>query len=310
MAVQQVWSRCRRGYRSSKTLFACSLVVSMVCCGVRTLTAIEQPAGASTKSSDSARGTNAEQPVEKTGPQEDLSLPLEEYQKLGVPAVDKAWTGAEMATAARVLKQLAATDERQLPRYQSKRSGALFARITSAKDLQPWSDRKVPLNERIGPAVRYMDATNQILLIYLLAFQKQKVRDTEVLELMAHIFRLSVTVQDRAEELMLTLDKNDPKYPVRIQGLTQMNQGLAMTVSGGLTTVTERQHHRTEELRRFTKVLQETLPRIVPRLLPEAQAETIKKLENMQRDRALQDLQPDLSELVNSVTEAVKKTDP
>jgi hypothetical protein len=56
--------------------------------------------------------------------------------------------------------------------------------------------------------------------------------------------------------------------------------------------------------------LQETLPRIVPRLLPEAQAETIKKLENMQRDRALQDLQPDLSELVNSVTEAVKKTDP
>ncbi|MFM8252511.1 MAG: hypothetical protein ACKOBW_13020 [Planctomycetota bacterium] len=310
MSFQQGGSRCWWAVAFHVFAIVLSLVIGTAWDGERSLEAREQPAATATNSNNSAAGKDADQPAAKAAAEEDLSLTLEEYQKLGVPAVDKSWTGSDMAAAAQVLKRLAARDERQLPRSQSERSAALFARMTSAKDLQPLSDRQVPLNERLGSTLTYMDGTNQILLIYLRGFQTQKVRDTEVLELMAHIFRLSVAVQDRADELLPTLDKNDPKYPARMQGFNQMKQGLATTVSGGLTTVTERQHYRTEELRRFTKVLQETLPKIVPRLLPEAQTETIKKLEKMQRDRALQDLKPDLSELVTKVNDSVKKSDP
>src|ERR1017187_6411407 len=71
---------------------------------------------------------------------EDRSLTADEYLRLGVPVVDPAWTGGEMRTAAAVLKDVAKADPSHLPRYRSERSGVLFARMTSAQNIEPYRD--------------------------------------------------------------------------------------------------------------------------------------------------------------------------
>src|SRR4051794_9837060 len=52
----------------------------------------------------------------------DESLDLKGYSDLGVPAIDKPWSGVELAAAAKVLIALAQKSPQQLPRYKSTRS--------------------------------------------------------------------------------------------------------------------------------------------------------------------------------------------
>src|SRR5262245_66468073 len=78
----------------------------------------------------------------------DPSLTPEEYLKAGVPAWEKPWSAEDMAAAARALSAVAEKDPRSLPRYQSERSGPLFARITAADNLDRFKDPSLPLDQR------------------------------------------------------------------------------------------------------------------------------------------------------------------
>jgi hypothetical protein len=64
----------------------------------------------------------------------DPSLTVADYVAAGVPDPARPWSANEMAVAARVLNRLAAGDPSRLPAHGSARSGALFARITSAEN--------------------------------------------------------------------------------------------------------------------------------------------------------------------------------
>src|SRR5580704_15216011 len=66
----------------------------------------------------------------------DQSLTTEQYVELGLPAPDRPWTGEEMTQAAEVLSRIAAGGAERLPRYRSERSGEVFARLTSADNLE------------------------------------------------------------------------------------------------------------------------------------------------------------------------------
>ena len=61
----------------------------------------------------------------------DHSLRSEEYVRLGLPAPDKVWSGAEMIQASKVLASFTQERAGLLPRYKSPRSGDVFARLTS-----------------------------------------------------------------------------------------------------------------------------------------------------------------------------------
>jgi hypothetical protein len=76
-----------------------------------------------------------------------------------------------------------------------------------------------------------------------------------------------------------------------------MKRGLASIVAGGLQTIKERESYRRSELVRLIGYMQETFPLIVPMLPPSVRVETLTRLEKLQTDPAMKDLQPDLREL-------------
>ncbi len=86
-----------------------------------------------------------------------------------------------------------------------------------------------------------------------------------------------------------------------------MKRGLASVVAGGLQTLTERENYRGSELARLVGYMQETFPLIVPRLPPAARDETLIRLEKLQADSAMKDLQPSLRELNLKVKASVPK---
>lgn len=230
----------------------------------------------------------------------DESFPSDEYMRLGMPAADREWSSKDMVQANEVLAKLP-MDQANLPRYESERSGTVFARITSPQNLELFQNRSLPLEGRMPMALAYGDASNQILKLYLAAFIRHRVTDSEMVELLGSQLRMSVVNVDLANELFPTLDTNDPAYPIRLQGFEQMKRGLASVVIGALDTLIDRQTYRQTELARLANYIRETFPIIVPFLPPSARAETITRLEKLRDDPSLADFRLAMEELCDEL---------
>jgi hypothetical protein len=87
--------------------------------------------------------------------EKDQSLKSEEYVRMGLPAPDKVWSGADMMKANQVLASFTPGKAAQLPRYKSSRSGDVFARLTSVESLPSFRDRAVPVQTRLQQAGDY-----------------------------------------------------------------------------------------------------------------------------------------------------------
>jgi hypothetical protein len=131
--------------------------------------------------SGSIRGSPAEaQPVpnaKEHATPEDRSLTSDEYIRLGLSAHDRLWSGDDMASATKVLSGIAQRDPGQLPRYRSEHSGAVFARLTAAQNLEFYRNRSLPLDVRFPQAITYFESTNQLLKLYLAAHLKKATGD-------------------------------------------------------------------------------------------------------------------------------------
>jgi hypothetical protein len=262
------------------------------------------PSAQSSKSAARPGGQKSGAPANPDQPR-DESLTVEEYIRLGLAAPDREWSGVDMAEAEKVLASLASKGYGQFPRYQSERSGDVFARMTSPQNLSLFRNRSVPLDARFPLAMEYLRASNQISKLYYAAFLKAAARDSEIVELMGAMFRVTAVMFELVDEFLPTIKKDDPTYQVRMQGLEGMKQALGSVVAGGLLTLTDRRSVRSSELARLVGYMQETFPLIVPQLPPGVRVETLIRLEKLQSDPAMKDLQPDLRELHLKVKSSV-----
>jgi hypothetical protein len=237
----------------------------------------------------------------------DLSLTPEGYLRLGLPAHDREWSGRDMVQAEKVLAPLARKGYRQLPRYKSERSGEVFARLTSPQNLGLFRNRTLPVEPRLADAVDYLRAGNQVAKLYLAGFLKKEVRDSELVEWYGAQLRSVAVLFELIDEFLASMGKDDPRYRARMQDLGQMKGSLAGIVAGCFQTLTERNSYRGSELVRLVGYMRETLPLIVPRLPPGARTETLLRLEKMQDDSTLKDLQPGLRELHLKVKASAEK---
>lgn len=233
----------------------------------------------------------------------DASLTVEQYVRLGMPAPDREWSPQDMLRAYEVLAALAKEDHQQLPRYQSERSGQMFARIASPQNLNQFKNAALPLEVRMTGAVSFAQVSHQLLSVYLSGFVNDQTRDTELVELTGMVFRMTVFLVSLVDEFLPTIKSDDPRYQVRIDGLEQMKRGMASMVAGTLDSLSAREY-RTDELKRLISYLQETLPGILPQLSEVARTETALRLEKMQNDDSFNELQPQLGELCKAVKNA------
>ena len=125
------------------------------------------------------------------------------------------------------------------------------------------------------------------------------------------VLEASLFVVDRqvyaelTEEFLPTLNKNDPTYPTRMQGLTGAKQDFATMVAGSLLALTEKRY-RIEDRVRLLGYLEETLPAIVPQLLPGSRAETLNRIEKLIEDPSLRELHPAVRRLLGRLQGAAK----
>jgi hypothetical protein len=113
----------------------------------------------------------------------DGSLPSDRYISLGLSAHDREWMGTDLMAAATALQALATTHPEQLPRFQSAKSGSVFARLVARENLNSYRARSVPLEARLPVAIQHLESTNAIFKLYFSAFLAKKVEDAEIIEL-------------------------------------------------------------------------------------------------------------------------------
>jgi hypothetical protein len=234
----------------------------------------------------------------------DGSLTTAEYVHLGLPSLDREWSVEDLVEASAVLQGVSQKDSRQLPRYQSERSGEVFARLIGSPPplLQ---DRSQPVSLRVPKGLEMYDATNRLFKMYVTAHLLQLTGGSEVVEVYGAVLRRTTLMIDLVSEFVRTLDKNDPKYPVRMEGLEKWRRALAEIIDGGLIMLTEKYKYRVSERVRLASHMRETFSSIVPELTPGIRTELLARLERMTADPELQDLQPGLNDLHGIVRKAL-----
>jgi hypothetical protein len=237
-------------------------------------------------------------PQSNLRPPTDKSLTLDEYIEAGVPAHDRSWSGDDMTRAANVLVAIAQKNASQLPRYGSQQSGEAFARLTADDNLDLYRNRSLPLEQRLPDALSYMQSSNQISKLYLAAFHQHAVGDCELVEFAGAQLRVSVVMITLVNEFLPTLDKNDPTYPIRMDGLKQMKHGMATLVVGSLQILTESHAYRTLELKRLVGYMRNTFADILPALPEGSRSESVIRMRSFLKDPKMQQLKPELETLV------------
>ncbi|MCA8992876.1 MAG: hypothetical protein KDA88_12885 [Planctomycetaceae bacterium] len=288
-------------YPSQRVLCGTVLLLLANGCGE----SLDAPAPSDQTASHSTAPANEAVAIHELEPPADKSLLLNEYLEAGVPAYNRIWSGDDMLTAVTVLAAVAQEDPAHLPRYQSERSGMFFDRMTSDENLDLFRNQSVPIQQRLPLATNYMEANNELLKVYLMSFIDGAMGGVELLEIIGAQLRVWVVMNDLVNEFVPTLDKSDPTYPVRMEGLEQMKLGMALTVTGTLQTLTDGHAYRTSDLKRFTRYMTATFPHIL-RDLPEAnQTETLIRLRTLVDEPKMQHLKPELDDLLAIVEKAV-----
>jgi hypothetical protein len=165
----------------------------------------------------------------------DRSLTSDEYIRLGMPAHDRPWSGADMTAAAKVLTTLAEKDPGLLPRYQSERSGEVFARLVAVEqNLAVSKNKTLPVGPRIDNYADYLKSANKIAKLYASAFIARKLEGAEMIEFLGALLRIEVIAWPLVDEYFLSLDKKDGGRKDRMAEREQMKQGLAGMVASAV----------------------------------------------------------------------------
>ena len=253
------------------------------------------PAGCS-----KARTSAASIPPSRVGitpSEEDHSLSVGEYIARGMPTLEREWVAQDFEDAAQVLKRLAQEDSSRLPRFESVKSGALFARFANPENLTVLRDRSLPIKMRVGLLDEYLTGMKTILRVYIDALMRGQPTDREVIRMMGVLTRLTRLTYPLMYEFTATLPPDDPKMEARRAGIQQMREGTATMLQGWLLTLTERSHYRKEELLILCGYLKDDLPALFPELLPEAQTQVRNKLRQLGEQEKDPDLQKAIAEL-------------
>jgi len=235
----------------------------------------------------------------------DSSLTTAQYVQHGLPSLDHTWNGRELARAVADLRKLVESSPSALPRYQSPRSGALFARLTSTVDPLPRTD--LAGTSRVLRELTEILAPGKLLDLYVAGFQAGTVGASDLVEVYGATLRWQAQALARVGELRAQA-ANDPSLARIVENVTQMSDIMLL---GAVASLGETQAYRSAERRQFVGHLRATLPVLLPALQPKDQTRTLQTLRRLDADPAMNDLDPDLHRLAEEcerVAEAVAPT--
>ena len=189
----------------------------------------------------------------------DLSLTPAEYIELGFPAPDRPWTTPDYQVVFRTMQTLPIA---LFPRTKSPKSGVVMDRLTNIDNLSVFFNRSLPLNQRLMLSLDFLDAVNGITKLYLAACNRAPLYADDLLLMQGFMLHATVAQLELVDEFLPTLDKTDPTYPTRIEGLNKMKQGIAQMIQGALISLEERKLYSEQSREEFASTIAATFPNI------------------------------------------------
>lgn len=239
---------------------------------------------------------------------EDLSLSVDEYQKLGIPSIRRPWNSLDMTKAAKVLAEIAVDDPARLPRYNSPKSGKVFARMTSDDNLEQLRTSKIPAALRLPSGLQFMQASSSFGKSYATGLLKRKTGGDEAAELVGLNLRIAVAMSGLAEEIVMSLDKKDPSFTKRIGGMKEVQSGLSTILQSAILQASETKALNSGATRRLLAILDETLPTLIRAVPPAVRKETLAKLREMSEKPEFEKHKKLLDPILDKIEKAIEDT--
>jgi hypothetical protein len=227
----------------------------------------------------------------------DLSLPSDRYVKLGLPSYGRVWNSQDMAAAAARLDKLFDEHPEQLPRFQSAKSGAMFARIVDPENLKPFRSESLPPAVRFGVLFKYGNELRAIARIYLSARMTRSVGEDDLTEMCGAILELNVVTLDVLDEMLATRSRYNRVLTARTVLLHRLAEGAAEATR----YLSNERKNSPDARQRLLARLRKTLPHVVPRFTAPCRVEVLLRLDRIAADPKLKSLQPDLTALRDEV---------
>jgi hypothetical protein len=110
----------------------------------------------------------------------------------GAPSPDREWSANDYDRFAATLREIAATDSKRLPRFESEASAPLLKRVVTDANVSIGRDEKFPLPMRVGEIIKMTQSLGAIMVIYMEATNQGGGFDRELVELTAFMVGLNV----------------------------------------------------------------------------------------------------------------------
>lgn len=120
----------------------------------------------------------------------DHSLTLMEYQELGVPDYNRAWTIEDYSNAFFALNTLKFGKPMALPVRDSEKSGVLFSRMVSIENLSFLQDENLPLWAKADLIKWFVNTLMELKVVYTIVGTEKQYYVRELMDI--DIFRVSV----------------------------------------------------------------------------------------------------------------------
>jgi hypothetical protein len=226
----------------------------------------------------------------------DTSLANTVYVKRGVPAFDRIWTVGDLSKAVDKLAELDAGKTCVLPRYRSKKSGAVFARLCEITDSDNLTNKNLPLNLRVTEGIEWMLASSRLLGMYVARQKKQQVSDRDVVEITGAVVTLMARSARVVNEIP-KLEATDPNFAKKKAGREQFESGNTQTLAGVLQMLGETEAHALPARQRLLELCEEPFVVLFSNATPVGRKELAVKLREMVQDEKFATLQPVLGRL-------------
>ena len=242
---------------------------------------------------------------EETAPEpEDLSLTIEQYQKLGMPPSHRLWNSADMAKAARVLAKLAEEDPSRLPRYKSEKSGKVFSRMTNLQNIDQLRSTVFPPAIRLGFGLQFIMASSSFGKTYAKGLLQEKTGGDEASELIQLNLHIAVAMNEIAGELLAADENDEKKGSKKLAGLKLVQEQLSTILQGALVQAAQSRAINPEARERLLATIEKTLPTLIDSVPPAVRKEVLKQLRELS-------LQPEYArhrDLLERMTDKLEKS--
>ena len=156
----------------------------------------------------------------------DYSYPVEQYQELGLPGIDRPWDVSEFGDVIGNLRDVKHKDLYALPKKGSKKSGRLFDHMLSMDHFSFLQNDTIPISDKAYRMPPFLQLHNEYVDIYTDPYHREQYYHKELIEL--YIFGIRITQE--MLNLAYRINESDAPDAAKMQSGFHAIQNIHVTM--------------------------------------------------------------------------------